>query len=224
MDDALLKIAGAQERKSLDKWKTFAIAFSRFCGGLQTQRSDFAALSVSRYDATFLKGRPDALNAGFNCEISNRLTLQRRPGVQPYGVSNIPSPTAFYDWEFATTGDIVLVVDTEASGGDNVAGANGAVFNYSPTNSGIYVNKAALSKQTNFTSVANTLYMGDAVDLLKIVGPNLLSQSNSFGIGAGTSFSIQSPWTETDVFALTGGQADPLGNQHGHSGNLEHHR
>lgn len=174
MDDSLLKIAGAQEAAP-DKWT--AIAFSRFVGGLQTQRSAFAALSVSRYDATFLKGRPDALIAGLNAEISNKLTLQRRPGIEPYGVSNIPSPTAFYDWNVATTGDIILVVDTEAPGGDNVALANGAIFNYSPTNSGIYVNKAALSGQTNFISVANTLYMGDGVDLLKIVGPNLLTQS-----------------------------------------------
>src|SRR5271168_1421760 len=208
MDDGLLKLANAPEAAP-DKWT--AIAFSRFVGGLQTQRSAFAALSVSRYDATFLKGRPDALIAGSNVEISNRLTLQRRPGIQPYGISNIPSPTNFYDWDVATTGDIILVVDTEAPGGDNVALTNGAIFNYSPTSSGIYVNKAALSKQTNFLSVANTLYLGDSVDLLKIVGPNLLTQSNTFGIGAGTSFTIQSPWTETDVFALTGGQADPLG-------------
>lgn len=207
MDDALLKLSGAQEA-SPDKWTSLATV--KFIGGLQTQRSAFASIDT-RYNSKFLGGKPDALIAGRNVEISNKLTLQRRPGVQPYGVSNIPSPTAFYDWNLATTGDIILVVDTEAPGGDNVALANGAVFNYSPTNSGIYVNKAALSGQTNFISVANTMYMGDGVDLLKIVGPNLLTQSNTFGIGAGTSFTIQSPWTEVDVFALTSGQADPLG-------------
>jgi hypothetical protein len=207
MDDALLKLSGAQEA-SPDKWT--ALATVKFIAGLQTQRSAFASIDT-RYNSKFLGGKPDALLAGVNVEISNKLTLQRRPGVQPYGISNIPSPTAFYDWDIATTGDIILVVDTEAPGGDNVALTNGAVFNYSPTSSGIYVNKAALSKQTNFTSVANTLYMGDGVDLLKIVGPNLLTQSNTFGIGAGTSFTIQSPWTESDVFALTGGQSDPLG-------------
>ena len=207
MDDALLKLSGAQEA-SPDKWTSLATV--KFIAGLQTQRSAFASIDT-RYNSKFLGGKPDALIAGLNVEISNKLTLQRRPGVEPYGVSNIPSPTAFYDWNVATTGDIILVIDTEAPGGDNVALANGAVFNYSPTNSGIYVNKAALSGQTNFISVANTLYMGDGVDLLKIVGPNLLTQSNTFGIGSGTSFTIQSPWTEANVFALTGGQADPLG-------------
>ena len=207
MDDALLKLSGAQEA-SPDKWTSLATV--KFIAGLQTQRSAFASIDT-RYNSKFLGGKPDALIAGLNVEISNKLTLQRRPGVEPYGVSNIPSPTAFYDWNVATTGDIILVIDTEAPGGDNVALANGAVFNYSPTSSGIYVNKAALSGQTNFISVANTMYMGDGVDLLKIVGPNLLTQSNTFGIGAGTSFTIQSPWTEANVFALTGGQADPLG-------------
>lgn len=207
MDDALLKLSGAQEAAP-DKWT--ALATVKFIGGLQTQRSAFASIDT-RYNSKFLGGKPDALIAGQNVEVSNKLTLQRRPGVLPYGVSNIPSPTAFYDWELATTGDIVLVVDTEAAGGDNVALANGAVFNYSPTHSGIYVNKSALSDRTDFLSVVNTLYMGDGVDLLKIVGPNLLTQSNTFGTGAGTSFSILAPWTETDVFALTGGQTDPLG-------------
>lgn len=186
------------------------MATVKFIAGLQSQRSPFASIDT-RYNSRFLGGKPDALIAGNNVEVSNRLTLQRRPGMIPYGVSNIPSPTAFYDWELATTGDIVLVVDTEASGGDNVALANGAVFNYSPTNSGIYYNKAALSSRSDFLSVVNTLYTGDGVDLLKIVGPNLLTQSNTFGTGAGTSFSILAPWTETDVFALTGGQTDPLG-------------
>ena len=156
-------------------------------------------------------GKPDALIAGSNAEISNRLTLQRRPGLLPYGVSNIPAPTNFFDWQLATTADIILVIDTETSGGDNNAGPYGAVFNYSPTHSGIYFNKSLNSNQTNFITIVNTLYAGDGVDRYKIIGPNLLSQSNTFGTGAGTNFSIQSPWTQADIFALTGGQADPVG-------------
>ena len=156
-------------------------------------------------------GKPDALIAGSNVEISNKLTLQRRPGLIPYGVSNVPEPTNFFDWELATTSDIILVVDTETPGGDNSAGMNGAVFNYSPTSSGIYFNKANLSKQTNFISVANTMYMGDGVDLLKVIGPNLLRQSNNFGSGSGTIFTVQSPWIDQNVFSLASGAADPVG-------------
>ena len=99
MDDALLKLSGAQEA-SPDKWTSLATV--KFIAGLQTQRSAFASIDT-RYNSKFLGGKPDALIAGLNVEISNKLTLQRRPGVEPYGVSNIPSPTAFYDWNVATT-------------------------------------------------------------------------------------------------------------------------
>lgn len=206
MDNGLLKIEGAQEAAP-DKYTSLAVV--KWIGGLQTQRSPFASIDT-RYNSKFLGGKPDALIAGSNAEISNALTLQRRPGLLQYGISKIPAPVFFYDWQLATTNDIILIIDTETSGGDNAAGVNGAVFNYSPTNSGIYFNKAAGSTQTQFMDVVNTLYAGDGVDLYKIVGPNLLTWSNTFGIGAGTSFSINAPWTESDVFALTGGQTDPL--------------
>jgi hypothetical protein len=220
VEDGLLRVNGAQE-PAPDKF--VSLATIKFIGGLQTQRSAFASIDT-RYNTKFLGGKPDALIAGLNVEISNKLTLQRRPGVIPYGVSNIPEPTNFFDWQLATTADIILVIDTETSGGDNNAGANGAVFNYSPTHSGIYFNKANLSKQANFLSVVDTMYVGDGADLYKVIGPNLLKYSNTFGSGSGTSFSIQSPWIEANVFALsgpvpatstqplqTGGAADPLG-------------
>src|SRR5579864_6991483 len=206
-EESLFRIAGAQEPVP-DKFTS--LAFIKLIGGLQTQRSPLQSID-NRYNSKFLGGKPDALIAGSNVEISNRLTMQRRPGLIAYGVSNIPSPTNFFDWQLATTTDIVLVVDTETSGGDNNVGANGGVLRYSPTSSGVYVNKAALSKQTNFTSVVNTMYFGDGVDLFKVIGPNLLLQSNTFGTGAGTNFSIQSPWTENGIFSLTEGQPDPLG-------------
>lgn len=220
MEDGLLRVNGAQE-PTPDKF--VSLATIKFIGGLQTQRSAFASIDT-RYNTKFLGGKPDALIAGQNVEISNHLTLQRRPGLIEYGTANIPEPTNFYAWEIITTADILLIVDTETPGGDNNASTNGAVFRYSPTSSGIYFNKANLSKQTNFISVANTMYMGDGVDLLKVIGPNLLKYSNTYGSGSGTLFSIQSPWIESNVFALagpvpattanplqTGGAADPVG-------------
>ena len=220
MEDGLLRVNGAQE-PAPDKY--VSLATIKFIGGLQTQRSAFASIDT-RYNTKFLGGKPDALIAGQNVEISNHLTLQRRPGLIPYGTANIPEPTNFFDWQLATTADIILVVDTETPGGDNNAGPNGAVFRYSPTSSGIYFNKANLSKETNFLSVADTMYMGDGVDLLKVIGPNLLLYSNTYGSGSGTLFAIQPPWMAVNVFALsgpnpptktnplqTGGASDPLG-------------
>lgn len=206
-EDGLFRLAGAPE-PAPDKYTS--IASIRLTAGYQTQRNPLMSID-NRYAVKFLGARPDVLWAGTNIEVSNRLTLQRRPGVVPYGVSNIPAPTNFFDWQLATTADIVLVVDTKTSGGDNNAGANGAVFNYSPTHSGIYFNKALNSKQANFIDIVNTMYVGDGVDLYKVIGPNLLYQSNTFGTGSGTNFSVQSPWAEANVFALTPGQSDPVG-------------
>ena len=140
MEDGLLRVNGAQE-PAPDKY--VSLATIKFIGGLQTQRSAFASIDT-RYNTKFLGGKPDALIAGQNVEISNHLTLQRRPGLIPYGTANIPEPTNFFDWQLATTADIILVVDTETPGGDNNAGPNGAVFRYSPTSSGIYFNKAGI--------------------------------------------------------------------------------
>jgi hypothetical protein len=206
LEQGILSQNGAEPQPD----KFTSLATIRFIGGLQSQRSPFAGIDT-RSGIKFYGGKPDALIAGSNVEISNRLTLQRRPGLVAYGISNIPSPIFFYDWQLATTTDIVLVIDTATAGGDNHAGTNGAVFNYSPTNSGIYINKSSLSKQTNFFDVVNTMYLGDGIDLFKVVGPNLLTQSNTFGTGAGTSFGIQSPWTDAGIFNLTGNQPDPLG-------------
>jgi hypothetical protein len=214
VEDGLLRVSGAQEPQP-DKW--VSLATIKFIGGLQTQRSPFASIDT-RYNTKFLGGKPDALIAGLNVEISNELTLIRRPGLSAYGVANIPTPTNFFDWQLATTGDINLVIDTETGGGDNSVGTSGGILRYtgylqsaSGGYAGIYLNKSFGSKQTNFFDIVNTMYMGNGKDLYKNTGPNLLYQSNTFGVGAGTSFSPQTPWVDSSVTALTGGQSDPLG-------------
>jgi len=203
LEDGLLRLSGASEPQP-DRY--VSLATIKFIAGLQTQRSAFASIDT-RYNSKFLGGKPDALIAGTNAEVSNKLTLQRRPGLLAYGVTSIQPPLDFYDWGLATTNDLILVVDTGVGGVNNA----GQVLRYSPTYAGVYVDKGLGAKQTNFFDIVNTLYLGNGIDRYKIVGPNLLTQSNTFGTGSGTSFSIQSPWTEGDVFALTGGQTDPLG-------------
>ena len=106
-DPALFELNGAQPEHP-SRYST--IATLRFIGGLQTQRSPFAPLA-SRYDAKYLGGKPDALIAGSNVEISNKLTLQRRPGLLQYGTSSIPTPDCFYSWQQATLSNFVSIVD-----------------------------------------------------------------------------------------------------------------
>src|SRR5215469_15386759 len=129
MEEGLLRIQGAQE-PTPEKW--VSLATIKFIGGMQTQRSAFASIDT-RYSTKFLGGKPDALIAGSNVEINNKLLLQRRPGLLKYGTANIPAPTNFFAWQLATTGDINLVIDTQSAGGDNdpsSANTNGAVYRY----------------------------------------------------------------------------------------------
>lgn len=146
-------------------------------------------------------GKPDALIAGQNSEISNRLTMQRRPGLLQFGVSNVPTPDFIGEWQLATTSDIIIIVDTNNPGGDNNVGPYGGLLNYSTTHSGVYFNKSISATQTNIEDVVNTLYCGDGVDLFKITGPNLLSWSNTY--------TMQPPWVAQGI-TLTPNQSDPL--------------
>lgn len=213
-DKSLLSVAGASpERPS----RYTPIATLKWIGGLQTQRSPFASLDT-RYNSIYLGGKPDSLIDGSNCEISNKLTLQRRPGVSAWSTASIPAPDFFYSWQQAglanfvsivdptystyPQGNLQLIVDTPTNG----TSAPGNIYNYSPTEAGILLNKSVLSEQTSFTTVVNTMYMGDTVDLYKLVGVNLLTYSNNFGSGT----NAHSPWTIADC-TLTTGQTDPTG-------------
>lgn len=209
-DRSIMQVAGAPTQKPS---KYTPISFIKMVGGLQTQRSPFASLAT-RYDSTYLGGKTDSLIAGSNVEISNKLTLQRRPGLVAYGTSSIPSPDFFFNWQQATLSSFVsivdpnlttypqsnlqLIIDTSTSDGTH---APGNIYNYSPTSAGVIVNKSLLSQQTSFTTVVNTMYMGDGLDLYKLVGVNLLSWSNTFN---------NSVWVNSNA-TFTSGQTDPTG-------------
>jgi hypothetical protein len=186
VDAGLLEISGSPKQGE-DKY--VSLATLKFIGGLQTQRSPFVSIDT-RYNARFLGGKPDALLDGSNCEISNKLLLQRRPGLLAYGTASIPPPIAFYEWQSVAPSNLSLVVDTVP-----------ALYNYSPTAAGIYYLKGPKAGQSHVMDLINTLYIGDGFDLVKITGQNLLTQSNTFSNAA---------WVKTNA-VLTGSQIDPLG-------------
>lgn len=213
-DVGLMEITGARPEKPS---KYTPIATLKWIGGLQTQRSPFMSIDT-RYNSRYLGGKPDALIDGSNVEISNKLTLQRRPGLAAYGTASIPSPDFFFSWQQASLAQFVsivdptfvtypsanlqLIVDTDTNG----TTAPGNIYNYSPTFAGVILNKSLLSQQTSFSTVINTMYMGNGVDLKKMTGVNLLTQSNNFGSGTTPT----APWSVLDV-TLTTGQTDPTG-------------
>jgi hypothetical protein len=109
---SLLEQSGSQPQKQ-PRW--VPIFIDRSFTGYFTQRAALHDPS-DVYTAKFYGGRPDALWDGRNVELTNRLTLQRRPGLTPLSSSTYPSPP---DRSYAfqlTDGTIRLIVDTTSTG------------------------------------------------------------------------------------------------------------
>src|SRR5260370_41830075 len=105
----LLESAGAQVRNpSRGKPVTPAL---RFETGLFTNRSPIHDPSSWIY-AHFYQGYQDTLIDGLNMEISNQLTLVRRPGLSHWSSVPVPNPPNwFYNWNTLDQG-VKVVVDT----------------------------------------------------------------------------------------------------------------
>ncbi len=117
------------------------IFFDRAFTGLFTQRSILHD-PADPVSAKYYGGRPDVLWTGRNIELTNRLTLQRRPGHVPFcnapAVSGATYPTA-PDYAFSfqlTDGTIKVIIDTGSSGSlavTSVASSSGGTAVYSGT-------------------------------------------------------------------------------------------
>src|SRR5271170_8033045 len=90
------------------------IFMDRAFTGLYTQRAllhDPSDLTTAKYYG----GRPDALFGGLNVELTNRLTLQRRPGMVPFGTGGSATYSTAPDRAFSfqlSDGSIQVIVDT----------------------------------------------------------------------------------------------------------------
>jgi len=93
------------------------IFMDRSFTGVFTQRSPLHDPS-DIYTSKYYGGRPDALWTGSNVELTNRLTLQRRPGLVAFAVSPYRYPTQpLYSYSFQlSNGTIRLIVDTQSTG------------------------------------------------------------------------------------------------------------
>lgn len=111
----LLESSGGSPQKQP---KYVPIFMDRAFTGLYTQRAVLHDPS-DVYTARFYGGRPDALLTGRNVELTNRLTLQRRPGMVPFGSgggSIYPTPPdRAFSFQVAD-GTIQVIIDTSTSG------------------------------------------------------------------------------------------------------------
>lgn len=158
----LIELNGGQPQKQP---KYVPIFMDRAFTGLYTQRAvlhDPSDVTTAKYYG----GRPDALWMGKNIELTNRLTLQRRPGLSQFSAATYPTPP---DRSFAfelDNGTIQVVVDTTSTGSlvlTAAADASGSTTVYTGTITGgasnafvgmIFIVNGFISTQNNGTFVA----------------------------------------------------------------------
>lgn len=135
----------------------------RWSSGIWTNRSPLRDAATSRITEKFYGAAGDALIAGSNVEITNRLTLGRRPGNSVYPPNqgsltpHFSNVDRFYDFRVfdSASEEIWLMVDTATS---LRALGPGSVIPQT-----VWV-KDPKAGQSYMQSVGNTLYWGDGVD------------------------------------------------------------
>jgi hypothetical protein len=124
--------------------------------GVFTNRS--ALHDVGSWYESKYGGYPDALIDGSNMEVTNQLTIARRPGLSQWSTQTVPAQVNwFYNWRTLTCGPKVIV-DTSTS-----------TYLQTPTTQSTLFTKSATAGQGYYQGVANTLYYGDGVDLQKFI-------------------------------------------------------
>jgi len=128
----LLQQHNAQPQKQP---KYVPIFIDRAFTGLYTQRNVLHDPS-DIYTARFYGGRPDALWMGRNVELTNRLTLQRRPGHVTFSTTTYPTaPLRAFPFQL-TDGTIRVIIDTGSTGSlsiSSVANSSGGSAVYTGT-------------------------------------------------------------------------------------------
>jgi hypothetical protein len=201
----LFEGAGAQP-KNPSRGKPITPAL-RFETGIFTNRSPLHDPSSWIY-SHFYQGYQDTLIDGLNMEISNQLTLVRRPGLSQWSTIPVPTqPNWFYNWNTLDQG-VKVVVDTASASFLQTAGTQTQIFG-----------KTVGAGQGYYQGVADTLYSGDGVDLQKYILP--AGTVWNWGIATPTvaptltitpSASASTVWAASTVFPTMGMIVDSNGN------------
>ena len=153
-----LGLSGATNSKPA---KFAPIFTSRFFSGLWTNRSPLRDATTSRLVEHYYGQAGDALIAGTNVEITNKLTLARRPGNSVFASQVYTDPDRFYSFRlFSATSptleDIDIIIDQ----------ANAIYSLYGGVLTDIFT-KSSGAGQAYFQSVGDILYFGDGVETKK---------------------------------------------------------
>jgi hypothetical protein len=135
--------------------KLAPIYTGRWSSGIWTNRSPLRDAATSRIVEKFYGAAGDALIAGLNVEITNRLTLARRPGNQVFTSQIFNNIDRFYDFRVfgPNTEQIIIMVDQ--------ANALYSLYNNQKT---LVWTKSTGAGQSYMQSVGNILFFGNGVD------------------------------------------------------------
>jgi len=147
----ILGLSGAQPQSET---KFAPIYVGRWSGGLNTNRSPLRDATTTRITEKYYGAAGDALIAGSNVEITNRLTLGRRPGNPVYDSNSYTSVNRFYEFRMfdANVEQIKIMVDQAA-----------ALYSLYQGTKTLLWTKTTGAGQSYMQSVGNSLYWGDGV-------------------------------------------------------------
>ena len=174
----LLQAAGARDSKEIRYAPIFT---NRFFMGMWTNRNTLRAPTGIIYENYYKIGGTDALLGGTNVEVSNRLTLIRRPGntaglTSVLSSANVPDVIdSFYSFH-EIGGAIRVFADTPTSPYLITSSAVIPIFT-----------KAAGVTQTFFQGIAQSLYFSDAKEQQKWLDFGAGNPGNSFATITNTS-------------------------------------
>lgn len=148
----LLGLAGATPQKQT----SFAPIYNgRWSSGIWTNRSPLRDAATTRLTEKYYGAAGDALIAGSNVEITNRLSLARRPGNSVYDSNSYSSVDRFYNFRlFSSTSEQIDVMIDQAT----------VLYSLHTGTKTLVWEKSPNAGSTFMQSVGNSLYFGNGVD------------------------------------------------------------
>lgn len=147
-----LQNAGAVPQKQV---RSSVLYTGRFSSGLWTNRSPLRDATTTRISEKYYGAAGDSLIAGLNTEVTNRLTLARRPGTSVYDNNSYTNVDRFYEFRLSNATQEVINVMVDQS--NALYSLNGGVKT-------LVFSKSSGAGQTYMQEVGNTLYFADGVD------------------------------------------------------------
>lgn len=177
-----IQLTGAQSSKPVRFTPVFT---ERWVSGLWTQRSPLRDAASTRQEARYYGTRNDGFIDGQNVEVSNRLTIVRRPGLSVYNSDTFETVNAFYEFRLFNTNieQIKVMTDTTHFLYDGTG----------PNTQSLVWTKSAGAGQTYMQYVANILYFGNGVDQKKwIQNPQGWQANHNYTVDGMQTFLIDS--------------------------------